>query len=205
VLRRFDSRGERRRRTIPAGVRGPEPWRCPQAVCVVMALALGAGTAAAQGTDVSVGASWSAPISFATSDASLTMPSGASYRLFTASTRVTGAPGVDVRIDRKLVRAVDAELLLGYSWPSLTSSLSTDAEGAAAVDASESLRELVIGGGALFHPSGWRLGNCIRIACSSKAAASFTSEAEQSFLLGRAAATGEPARLACVSTSRWPA
>jgi hypothetical protein len=131
-----------------------------------MALAFGITTVGAQSpgennpfgtSSVSVGISWSAPISFGSSDASLTTPSGAPFRLFSASSRVSEAPGLDLRIDRKIVRAVDAELVLGYSSPSLTTHLSTDAEGAAAADASESLRELVVGGGALIHPSGWRI------------------------------------------------
>jgi hypothetical protein len=128
------------------------------AVSVAAAGAQDAGPAGPFGNAVSVGLSWSAPISFGSSDASLTSPSGAPFRLFSASTRVSGAPALDVRIDRRITRSIDAELALSYSWPALTTHLSGDAEEAAAVDASDPLRQFEIGGGALVHAPRWRIG-----------------------------------------------
>ena len=74
------------------------------------------------------------------------------FRLFATDTNLDPVAGLEVRLGYRTTPRLTVEGSLGFARPTLTSSLSADAEGAAPVDATTTLTEYVITGGAL-----WRL------------------------------------------------
>ena len=77
----------------------------------------------------------------------------APFRLFATDTNLDPAAGFEVRLGYRTTPRLTVEGTLGFARPTLTSSLSADAEGAAPVDATTTLTEYVITGGALWKLS----------------------------------------------------
>jgi hypothetical protein len=139
--------------------------------CVLLFFAclfwLHAPTASAQSTndpllgrvELAAGVSWIGAASFGASDASLTGVSGDRYRLFSTSTELAGAPGFDARLGRRVTRIVQAEITASYSPPALTTSIGNDAENAAPIVVSESIRQLTIVGSVVVYLPGRRVGS----------------------------------------------
>jgi len=78
--------------------------------------------------------------------------SGTAFRLFATATELHAAAAAEVRLGYRLSPRLTAEGRLTFSRPSLRVSISSDAEDAAAVEATSGITEYVIEGGAL-----WRL------------------------------------------------
>jgi opacity protein-like surface antigen len=105
--------------------------------------------------EVGVGAGMLGGLSLGERDASLKSNSttAAPFRLFATDTNLDQAAGLEVRLGYRTTRRLTVEGTLGFARPPLTSSLSADAEGAAPVDATTTLTEYVITGGALWKLS----------------------------------------------------
>jgi len=105
--------------------------------------------------EVGVGAGMLGGLSLGERDASLKSNSttAAPFRLFATDTNLDPAAGLEVRLGYRTTRRLTVEGTLGFARPPLTSSLSADAEGAAPVDATTTLTEYVITGGALWKLS----------------------------------------------------
>jgi len=105
--------------------------------------------------EVGVGAGMFGGLSLGERDASLrsnsTTPSP--FRLFATDTNLDPAAGLEVRLGYRTTPRLTVEGTLGVARPTLTSSLSADAEGAAPVEATTTLTEYVITGGALWKLS----------------------------------------------------
>jgi hypothetical protein len=134
-------------------------------LCILLApsvaWAQGSGEPLAGRYELAAGVSWTAPARLGSADAALTNPSGGGYRLFSTSTEIGGAPAVDVRLGRRLTRALQVELAASYSSPTLRSSISNDAENGAATVASESIRQITISGAAVFYLTRWHIASRI--------------------------------------------
>jgi hypothetical protein len=134
-------------------------------LCVLLAprviWAQGPGESLSGRYELAAGVSWNAPSSLGSADASLTNPSGGRYRLFSTSTEIAGAPAFDVRLGRRLTRAIQVELAASYSSPTLRSNISNDAENSAAIVASESIRQITVTGAAVFYVTRWRIASRI--------------------------------------------
>jgi hypothetical protein len=105
--------------------------------------------------EVGVGAGFLGGLSLGERDASLRSNSTtpAPFRLFATETSLDPAAGFEVRLGYRTTPRLTVEGTLGFARPTLTSSLSADAEGAAPVEATTTLTEYVITGGALWKLS----------------------------------------------------
>ena len=126
---------------------------------VACAVCLRGTSAAAQGdleplpgrVEVSGGLVWTRSTPFGSSDATLTSPAGDRYRLFSTSSELTRATGVELRVGGRLSRLVQAELTASYATPRLSTSIGSDAENAAAIIASESITQVTVAGAGVVH------------------------------------------------------
>jgi len=130
---------------------------------VLGALACGAGQARAQEPprlEIGAGGGLFGGASLGSRDANLRANSttGEVYRLFSTDTQLTPAPQFDVRVDVRVARRLFIEGHLGYSRPDLESSVTADAEGAAAVTVVEGIDQYVIDAGILFMVDELRVG-----------------------------------------------
>jgi opacity protein-like surface antigen len=105
--------------------------------------------------EVGVGGGMLGGLSLGERDASLKSNSttAAPFRLFATDTNLDPAAGLEVRLGYRTTPRLTVEGTLGFARPTLTSSLSADAEGAASVDATTTLTEYLITGGALWKLS----------------------------------------------------
>lgn len=102
---------------------------------------------------------WTGPTPFDSRDASLTGPTGDRVRLFSTSTELARAAGLELRLGRRVTRAVQAEVSASYSTPVLTTSISNDLEGGAATVASESTRQVTVEASAVVDVGRGRVGS----------------------------------------------
>ena len=109
-------------------------------------------------TEIAVGLDWMGGTSFGTQSANEVVASGGAFPLFSVSSELGGAVGVDVKIARRLRNAFALEVSGSYSRPELRSTTSADVEGAPPVTATDRLRQITIEGAVLFKPDRWRVG-----------------------------------------------
>jgi opacity protein-like surface antigen len=79
------------------------------------------------------------------------------FRLFSTSTRLSGAPLVQARVAFGLTRRVGLEGRFGYARPELRTSVTADAEGAAALTVVERIDQYAVDGGVVVMIDEWRL------------------------------------------------
>jgi hypothetical protein len=126
-------------------------------IAVVTLLAVLPASANAQirrRVEVGVGAGFAGGLALGERDAALVSnnTAGSPFRLFSSDTRIDGAPRLEVRLGYRLSSRLTIEGALTVARPRLTSSLTNDVENAVAVDASSTLTEYIVDGGA-----SWRL------------------------------------------------
>ena len=104
--------------------------------------------------EFSGGATWSHGYDLGATRATLTRNPGTGttpFELFSADTRIDAAPAAHARLGVYVARSVSLEGGVQYSRPMLRTRLGNDAEGAAAITATETVTRLVIDGSVLFH------------------------------------------------------
>jgi hypothetical protein len=103
--------------------------------------------------ELGVGGGVAGGLSLGTLDASLLSnnTTGSPFRLFATDTRLAPAPVLEGRVGYHVTPRLTLEAAMTVGWPELTTSLNNDAESAPAVDATESVTEYVITGGALWR------------------------------------------------------
>ncbi len=106
--------------------------------------------------EISVGAGWIAGVPMGSRAAALTGASGQPFALFTATTELGGGPRLDVRIGRRLARAIEVEAAGSFAPRTLRVSVSEDFEQAAPAAAAVGVHEFTVEGGALVEPARWR-------------------------------------------------
>jgi hypothetical protein len=108
--------------------------------------------------EVSGGIEWTAGASFGTTAANEIIASGAAFPLFSVSSEIGSAIGVEARITKRVWRSIRLEASGSYSRPELRSTTSADVENATAVTATDRLRQITIEGAVLFSRNSWRIG-----------------------------------------------
>ena len=96
-------------------------------------------------------------VSFGSRDATLTAPDGSRFRLFSTSSDLASAAGLEVRVGGRVTRAIEAEVTSSFAVPRLNTAVTNDVEAAASTTASEPITQITIEGGALVYLP-WRLG-----------------------------------------------
>jgi hypothetical protein len=104
--------------------------------------------------EVGIGVQWIGQQPMGTRAATETTSSGSTTALFSTSSELAGAAGVDARAGVRLTSSLDAEADASYVKPQLRIAISGDTEGAAAVTAAETLQQFTIGGGVRWRVPG---------------------------------------------------
>ena len=139
----------RGRRLVAAGV-------CA-AACVLSASTVRAQSADDRGRmEVSVGVMWTGAISLGTVAATEPSPSGP-FTLFSTSTELAAAPGVEARIGVRLTPVLEVEASSSYGRPQLRTAITGDAENGAPTTASDTLQQYTIDGAAVINVTRWRI------------------------------------------------
>lgn len=105
--------------------------------------------------ELGIGGGMAGGLSLGTRDAELLSnnTAGSPFRLFSSDARLAPAPVIEGRLGYRVTPRLMLEAAVTVGWPELTTSLTDDAESAPDVDATESVTEYVITGGAV-----WRFG-----------------------------------------------
>lgn len=137
---------------------------CLAVACAcVCACTLRASTAQAQSVEergrfeFAAGPTWTGGTSFGRRAASEAAPSGR-FQLFTTSTGLAAAGGVEARIGFRLFRALRAEGSSSYGRPQLRISISGDAEHAADATVAESIHQFTFDAAIVWQMTRWRIG-----------------------------------------------
>jgi hypothetical protein len=105
--------------------------------------------------EAGIGPVWLGGTTLGSSDATQTTATGSTARLFSTSSTLTSAAGLSGRVGVRIWRRLEAEVSATYAKPAIDTQISNDAEGAAALTASETVQQYTVGGGALWYlPSG---------------------------------------------------
>jgi len=104
--------------------------------------------------EIAVGASWVGPLSFGSRDANETTSTLAQLPLFSASTRLAGAPSVEGRIGWRLSSTLMVEGDASYGRPELQVTVTNDVEAgltSSSVTAAERIEQFTVGGSVVWY------------------------------------------------------
>lgn len=108
---------------------------------------------------MSIGAMWIGRAPFGSRDATETTATGGTFRLFTISSELAAAAGVEGRVGVRLTRAIEAEARASYSQPELRITAESDSETSNAPKvATGVIRQFIVGGAVVWYPPLPRLG-----------------------------------------------
>lgn len=91
-------------------------------------------------------------------DANETNPGGGAFRLFTADSTLDSLLGVEARVGIRVTSALRLEATGSYGSSDLKVELSSDAENAAAITASERIAQFTVEGAAVMDLTRWHVG-----------------------------------------------
>jgi hypothetical protein len=123
------------------------------AIAIVLTSAIAPGSAAAQTTpapgrlEIATGGLWMGHRALGDTSANETTGTGTSLKIFTASTDLGAAGGVEGRVAVRVWRSLSAEVDASYAKPVLTITIGNDIENAPAVTALETVQQLTVGAG----------------------------------------------------------
>jgi hypothetical protein len=106
--------------------------------------------------ELSLGALWTGGESYGSQDASLTTSTGGSIRLFSTSSQLNSAAGLEVRFGGRVAAHIDAEVAASYATPELRTTISGDLEAAGSTVAVEPVQQFIIEGAAIIKLTRWR-------------------------------------------------
>jgi len=101
--------------------------------------------------EAAAGAQFVGSSSLGSREANLTTPTGGMLRFFSTSSTLRPAAGFEGRLGVRVARSLDVEAFGAYSKPSLQTHIANDFENAAATDASETVKQYVVGGSVLWY------------------------------------------------------
>jgi hypothetical protein len=101
--------------------------------------------------EAGLGAIWIGHQPLGTGSANETTSAGGSTPLFSTSSDLASAAGIDGRIGVRVTGSLVAEVEASYAKPQLRVAISGDFEGAAAVTATETIQQVTIGGGLVWY------------------------------------------------------
>ena len=107
--------------------------------------------------EAGIGVLWIGQQALGSSKANETVAAGTTTPLFSTSSDLAGATGIDGRIGVRLTRSLVAEAEASYLKPQLRIAISGDTEGAPALTATETIQQFTIGGGLSWYlpNQGW--------------------------------------------------
>jgi hypothetical protein len=101
--------------------------------------------------EVSVGVIRVGEVSLGTADAKLSTASGGTTSLFETSSAIEGVAGINLRVNMRAWKRIEAEAFASIARPTLATAISNDLEATETVNASEPIEQYVVGGGALWY------------------------------------------------------
>ena len=101
--------------------------------------------------EVSLGALWIGQLALGSNDANETTPTGGNLKIFTTSTDLGSAAGLEARVAVRLLQSLEAEVEGSYSTPRLKVTIGSDIENAPGVTATESVQQFTIGAGVVWY------------------------------------------------------
>jgi hypothetical protein len=138
-------------------------WRV--AAAGVCACALQAPSLLAQGAldergrlELSAGLLWTGRASFGSAAATETSASGGPFLLFSTSSELAAAGGIEGRIGVRLTPALQVEASSSYGRVQLRTTISGDSDNGASAVVSETIQEVMIDGGVMLRLERWRFG-----------------------------------------------
>ena len=96
--------------------------------------------------ELSGGPIWIGAIRFGSSEATLTGAGGDRFRLFSTSSELLRATGVEARVGYRVTRLVHAEISGSYARPQLSTTVGSDVESGPTLTASEAITQITIEG-----------------------------------------------------------
>jgi len=106
--------------------------------------------------EIGIGVQWIGQQTLGTRAATETTGAGSTLTLFSTTSELAGAGGVDGRVGVRLTSSLVAEAEASYLKPSLRIAVSGDTEGGAATTAAETIEQFTIGGGVRWLLPGGR-------------------------------------------------
>ncbi|MBI4487274.1 MAG: hypothetical protein HY655_14825 [Acidobacteria bacterium] len=138
---------------------------CQVAAACVCACALPASTARAQTAleergrfEVALGPLWVGRAAFGRADATETASSGGRFPLFSTSSELAAAPGLEARVGIRFARRLQVEASSSYRRPQLRATISGDVENAARIAVAESIQQFTFDGALVLQLARWRFG-----------------------------------------------
>jgi hypothetical protein len=102
--------------------------------------------------EAAFGTVWVGSAALGTMDANETTGSGGDFRLFSTSTELASAAGLDGHVSLRLTRSFEAEAFASYTKPALQVRVESDTETSnAPLTVSDTIQEFLIGGAALWY------------------------------------------------------
>ncbi len=101
--------------------------------------------------ELAIGPLWVGRQALGSGDANETTAAGGNLLLFSTSTELSSATGLEARVGVRLSRAFEAEASGTYATPQIRTQISHDVEGAAPVTATEVIKQFTIGGGVVWY------------------------------------------------------
>lgn len=138
---------------------------CQVAAACVCACALPVSTARAQTAleergrfEVALGPLWVGRAAFGRADATETASSGGRFPLFSTSSELAAAPGLEARVGIRFARRLQVEASSSYRRPQLRATISGDVENAARIAVAESIQQFTFDGALVLQLARWRFG-----------------------------------------------
>jgi len=114
--------------------------------------------------EVAIGTVWIGSAALGTMDANETTGTGGDFRLFSTSTELGSAAGLDSHVSLRVTRSFEAEAFGSYTKPELQVRVESDTETSnAPLTVTGSIQEFLIGGAALWYLPAPRLGDRARL------------------------------------------
>ena len=101
--------------------------------------------------EVAAGPWWIGATSVGSRDATLTAADGSRFKLFSTSSELASASGVELRVGARVARVIEAEVVASYAVPRLTTTITADTENGAPTTAFEPIRQITIEGAAVIY------------------------------------------------------
>src|SRR5207247_10002606 len=99
--------------------------------------------------EVAIGSRWAGDQALGSIDANETTSAGSSLTVFSTSSDLAGAAGLEGRVGVRLRRRLEADVEASYARPPLRIAISNDFESAAPATATETIRQFQLGAGVV--------------------------------------------------------
>jgi hypothetical protein len=114
--------------------------------------------------EVAFGGAWIGGTTLGSRDANETTSADTSFRLFASSTDLASGSGLDAHVGVRVMQRLEVEAFMTYTKPELQTRVDSDFEPSnAPLTITDTVRELTIGGAALWYPRVPRLGSRLRL------------------------------------------